>query len=325
MSPLASVTALTASSIAASAACACIVASRTHVSARRTSSAEGGARASSNAVSVPSKTAPTMDVSKDSNAPRAEAPGPDSAWNRAETIPADACFGHASAKRARHASASHAAGDPASKEWTTALARVSRASADDVSSVSSASSPPNPDRAPRAAVRASSLHAGPTQHAHEHDAPVAPPNATVGSDVASARVPSDASANAPRSPASAVIVRSSAFTDALVLGRSVSGRNEARDAMRASWIRARMIARSSAARLEDVAYITAPATHSSSVATTRFLDPECSPEPHRPRAGPARARASSRRNASFGTSRGIASALRETRTIVRCAESRPAM
>ena len=78
---------------------------------------------------------------------------------------------------------------------------------------------------------------------------------------------------------------------------------------------ARMIARSSAARLEDVAYITAPATHSSSVATTRFLDPECSPEPHRPRAGPARARASSRRNASFGTSRGIASALRETRTI----------
>ena len=104
-----------------------MVASRTHSSARRTSSAEGGAYTSSNAVS--SYTAPTTDVSKDSNAepPRAEAPsapsapGADSAWNRAETIPADACFGHASAKRARHASASHAAGDPASNERTTAL------------------------------------------------------------------------------------------------------------------------------------------------------------------------------------------------------------
>jgi len=141
-------------------------------------------------------------------------------------------------------------------------------------------------------------------------------NATAGSGVASARVPdTDASANAPRSPASAVIVRSSAFTDALVLDRSVSGRNEARDTMRASLMRARMSARSSAARLEDAAYITAPATHSSSVATRKFLDPECSPAPRRPRAGPAPARASSRRNASFGTSRGIASALRETRTI----------
>ena len=268
---------------------------------------------SSNTVSVPEKTAPTTEVSKDSNASRPEALGADSAWNRAETIPADACFGHASVKRARHASASHAAGEPASNEWRTAPARVSSTRAA-CGEVASASSPPNPDRAPRAAVSASSSHAGPTQHAHEHDAPVAR-NASAGSDVASARVPSRASARAPRSPASAAIVRSSAFTDALVLGRSVSGRNEARDSMRALLMRARVSARSSAARLEDVAYIMAPATHSSSVATTKFRDPERSPAPHRPRTGPAPARASSRRNASFGTSRGIASALRETRTI----------
>ena len=315
MSPLDSATSPTVFSIAASAARASEIASRTHSSARRMSSAEGGAYTSSNAVS--SKTAPTMDVSKDSNAPRAEAPsapGADSAWNRAETIPADACFGHASAKRARHASASHAAGDPASNERTTALGDVGDVVSADETASSASPSDPNPDRAPRAAVSASSSHADPTQHAHEHDAPLVR-NATAGSGVASARVPADASANAPRSPASAVIVRSSAFTDALVLDRSVSGRNEARDTMRASLMRARMSARSSAARLEDAAYITAPAKHSSSVATRKFLDPECSPAPRRPRAGPAPARASSRRNASFGTSRGIASALRDTRTI----------
>ena len=289
------------------------------------SSAEGGAYTSSNEVCVAaasSKTAPTMDVSKDSNAVRVEAPGADSAWNRAETIPADACFGHASANRARHASASHAAGEPASNERTTARERVEVPSdfaaffsaSEKKPPVSPASSPPMADRAPRAAVSASSSHADPTQHAHEHDAPAAR-NAPAGSDVASARVPSVASANAPRSPAWAVIVRSSAFTDALVLERSVSGRNEARDTMRASLMRARMSARSSAARLEDAAYITAPDTHSSSVATRTLLDPDCSPAPRLPRAGPAPARASSRRNASFGTSRGIASALRETRTI----------